>query len=269
MIAVDGLGYSRAAATLHPDILMPLTSEFPTTTIACLLTSVTGRPTHAHGFIGVQYLHSDGLRTVNCHDGRLIAPAGQAPGAGPAAPARPTVTPDLPTVFDTLGSAGVRTTVLPNELASLHADIRGRLLHGAETIGPALPTAAAADPLSLVAAFGDQVSAAVTAAPGSLTWAYLDLDSHVHRHGFDESLHAADAGLEQLAQRLRASGVTVLLFSDHGLTQNQPSAGTLAAWQEAADERWCRLRRAARAALAGSTRTPGTRIGWPACSPTG
>ena len=43
VIAVDGLGYTHAATALEPDVMLPLTSEFPTTTIACLLTSVTGR----------------------------------------------------------------------------------------------------------------------------------------------------------------------------------------------------------------------------------
>jgi hypothetical protein len=231
VIAVDGLGYTHAARALKPDALLPLTSEFPTTTISCLLTSVTGRTAGTHGFIGVQYLHADGLRTVNCHDGRTADPNG--PG-----PSRPTRTPALPAVFDELAGAGVATVMLPYELAALDADVLGRLTHGARlALAPPLP--AAADPPSRVAAFGQQVAANI--ARDTVTWAYLDLDRHIHQYGFDPLIQAAGTGLDRLARRLRDGGAAVLLFSDHGLTPNRASAATLAAWQAATSARWCRL----------------------------
>ncbi len=231
VIAVDGLGYQHAARALRPDVLLPLTSEFPTTTIACLLTSVTGRPTGTHGFIGVSYLHADGRRTVNCHDGKTEEPNGPWPS-------RPTLTPDLPTVFDELAQAGVSTVLLPYELAALDADVLGRLTHGARrTAAPPLP--AALDPPGRVAAVGRQVAASI--ARDTVTWVYLDLDTHIHAHGFDPLIEAAGAELDQLARRLRDQGAAVLLFSDHGLTPSHASDGTLAAWAEAAGPRWCRL----------------------------
>lgn len=243
VIAVDGLGYSRAAAVLKPDSLRPLTSEFPTTTIACLLTSVTGEPTDSHGFIGVQYLHEDGRHTVNCHDGQLTAPTVPADAVlasdGPDAPARPTSTPRLATVFDALSARGVPSTALPNELAALHDDVRGRLLQGAGHVVAALRPDD--DPSARVAAFADQLTSAVAARPGGLTWGYLDLDTHHHRHGFDSALQAAAVELDRLAGRLRDNGTAVLIFSDHGLTASRPGRETLAAWEDATSERWCRL----------------------------
>jgi hypothetical protein len=231
VIMVDGLGYAQAARSLTPDLLLPLTSEFPTTTIACLLTSVTSQPAGTHGFIGVQYLHADGRRTVNCHDGRTADPNG--PG-----PVRPTQTPALPTVFDDLAGAGVPTVMLLNELAALDGHVLGRLTHGAR-IGSGPPLPAAADPPELVEAFGEQVAASL--APGTVTWAYLDLDRHIHSHGFDPLIRAAAAALDRLARRLRDGGAAVLLFSDHGLTPNRASDGTTGAWEAATTERYCRL----------------------------
>jgi hypothetical protein len=231
VIVVDGLGFAHAATALKPDVLLPLTSEFPTTTIACLLTSVTGRPAGTHGFIGVQYLHADGLRTVNCHDGQTAIPNG-------LGPSRPTRTPALRTVFDDLAGAGVPAVMLLNELAALDGDVLGRLTHGARpSPGPSLPPAA--NPPKLVETFGEQVAANVM--PGTVTWAYLDLDSHIHRHGFDPMIQTAAAGLDRLARRLRDEGAAVLLFSDHGLTPNHASADTLRTWQAATNERYCRL----------------------------
>ena len=76
-----------------------------------------------------------------------------------------------------------------------------------------------------------------------MIWAYLDLDRHIHRHGFDALFQAAVAELDRkLASRLRDLGAeAVLVFSDHGLTPNQASADTLRAWEAAAGERYCRL----------------------------
>jgi len=232
VIAVDGLGFAHAARTLRPSVLVPLTSEFPTTTIACLLTSLTGQPPDAHGFIGVQYLHADGIHSVNCHDGRLYAPSGDAE-------ARPTVTPTFRTVFDVLAGQGVRTVAVPNELGRLDGEVRDRMLHGADVIVPALP--AAPDPLALIAAFDAQLSAAVSVGQATLTWAYVDLDSHVHRQGFGRPVDDAAAALGRLALRLSQEGTAVLVFSDHGLTANHPGTDTLGVWRAASDERWCRL----------------------------
>jgi hypothetical protein len=230
VIAVDGLGYGPASSALTPDVLIPLTSEFPTTTVACLLTSVTRHPSDQHGFIGVQYLHTDGLRTVNCHDGSLTDPVGPAP-------ARPTQTPRLPTVFDMLAEARVPATLLANELAALDRDVTDRLTHGASV--SATPPPHEASPPSLVEAFAAQVTARVR--PGTVTWAYLDLDSYLHRNGFDQQAKDAVAGLDRLARRLRSQGTAVLLFSDHGLPASYQSPDTVTAWREIASDRWCRL----------------------------
>jgi hypothetical protein len=196
------------------------------------MTSVTRAPAFSHGFIGVQYLHPDGERLVNCHDGSTTGEAGTAPG-------RRTRTPTFQTIFDVLADTGVLAVALPNELAGLHADARDRLLHGARIAGTSLP--ATTDPVDLVAAFADQVTAATAARPDTLIWTYLDLDSHVHRHGFDRQAAQAMTALDELARRLRDAGTSVLVFSDHGLARCAPSEATEAAWTEVVDERWCRL----------------------------
>lgn len=232
VIAVDGLGYSRAAQTLTSAELSPLTSEFPTTTVACLMTSVTAKPASSHGFIGVQYLHPNGQTLESCHDGSTT-------GWADSDLARPTTTPQFRTIFDALSDAGVHAAALPNELAGLPAQVLDRLLHGARVAGPALP--GTIDPVDLVAAFADQIRSVTAARPAAMIWTYLDLDRHIHARGFDQRAAAAMIALDELAMRLRDAGTSVLVFSDHGLVATAPSTATRAAWQAAASERWCRL----------------------------
>jgi hypothetical protein len=236
VIAVDGLGYRHAHATLTSAELLPLTSEFPTTTVACLMTSVTRTPAFSHGFIGVQYLHPDGDRLVNCHDGST---EGSGAGGIEATPSRRTGTPTFRTIFDALTDAGVLAVALPNELAGLHAEVRDRLLHGAQVVGASSP--ATTDPVRMVTAFADQLTTAIDATPGAMIWTYLDLDSHVHRHGFDRRAAEAMIALDELASRLSDAGTSVLVFSDHGLADCRPNEATRAAWAQAAGARWCRL----------------------------
>lgn len=233
VIAVDGLGFELAARTMEPSFLAPLTSEFPTTTVACMLASLTGQPPDTHGFIGVQYLHEDGMHEVNCHDGQLIRPAGPAP-------ARPTTTPHFPTVFDLAADAAVRTVAVPNELAMLHRDVRDRMLHGAEVVVPA-GTEPAADLVASVDALGAVLANGAAADPGTLTWAYFDLDTHIHRTGFGPRVDQAAAALGRLAARLSGDGAAVLIYSDHGLTASRPSQEMLKVFQEASGPRYCRL----------------------------
>ncbi len=71
------------------------------------------------------------MRLVNCHDGQHRARPFRQYQAEPGL-ARPTVTPQLPTIFDALAlTPGSTAVALPNELAGLHAEVRDRLLHGA------------------------------------------------------------------------------------------------------------------------------------------
>lgn len=263
VIAVDGLGFAPAVATLTPDLIGPLTSEFPTTTMACLLTSLTGRPAGEHGYVGVQYLDDDGRRSVNCHTGNRDEPTS-------AAAARPTVTPAFPTAFATLMDAGVATMALPNELGQLHDGIRGRLFQGCESLWPPLlslppqspqsprpslprplglplpPLSPGGEPCERVAAFAAQLTAAVgrsmTTVDGpALVWGYLDLDTYIHRHGVDRSIEDACRAVDRLARDLARAGTAVILFSDHGLTANQAAVETEANWRDASSPRWCRL----------------------------
>ncbi len=227
VIAVDGLGYDHSAAHLRPDTLTALTSEFPTTTMACMLTAMTGVHAAEHGFVGVQYLHADGRRTVNCHNGHLDEPTSDAPP-------RPTVTPELPTVFTALAAAGIPTRAFPNELTGVHDDIRSRLFRDCAALGSPLPPSE--DPRRMVALLTEQLSK-----ESGFTWAYLDFDTHIHGSGVDRAIVDACADLDRLARSLADAGTTVVLFSDHGLTANRAAPEVDEAWRVASSPRWCRL----------------------------
>jgi hypothetical protein len=228
VLAVDGLGHAPAADALRPDWMTALTSEFPSTTVSCMLSAVTGRTASEHGFVGVHQLHDDGVGAVNCFDGARDSPSS-------AWPPRPTTTPAFPTVFARLAGDGVRSAALPAELAHLHARVTDRLFAGCAHV--AGPPPGAADVRGIVARTARDIDAAWGTA--EVIWCYVDLDTHAHRHGLDPARAGAVADLDRLARDLAARGAAVALFSDHGLVPNRAGPDTTALLAAAAGR--CRL----------------------------
>lgn len=236
VLAVDGLGFSVAASGLAPDVLIPLTTSFPSTTTAALLSSVTGRAPDEHGVIGVRYLHPDGRRGYDCITGEVTEPvsAGRVRDDDPGSPA---AEPAFPTAFMAVRDLGVTAVSLPAELASLPAAWRERMFDGSIVLGSRSGTGVR-DIMDRVAR---DVTDAIDRYPGALVWAYLNLDDHLHRRGPDRDIEWACGAIDALARRLRQAGTAVLVYADHGCVASGPSAGTVAAWQQVAGPRAGRL----------------------------
>ncbi len=245
VLAVDGLGFHVAAAGLAPDVLIPLTTSFPSTTTTALLSSVTGRTPSDHGVIGVQYLHPDGRRGYNCITGDVTEPSG-------AGAVRATADPAFRTAFMALRDLGIPVFSFPAELASLSAAWRGRMFEGSRVLdGQARDgtSAGARDGASagargiheIIDAAAHDLADVIDRHPGSVVWAYLNLDDHLHRRGPDQDIELACRALDSLARRLSQTGTAVLLYADHGCVASRPSAGTIRAWQEVAGPAACRL----------------------------
>jgi hypothetical protein len=264
VLAVDGLGYRVAARWLGPDVLIPLTATFPSTTTSALATSLTGRTPSEHGVIGVQYLHTDGARGYNCITGEITEPSS-------AGVIRPSPDPVTTTAFLALRDLGVRSFSLPGELAALSAQWRKLALDGSTELAGSSGldgSSGLAGSAGLVGSAGldGQVPGSVPPGPpgmrgvhevvdavtrdlravldrhrGALVWAYVNLDDHLHRYGPDHDIERACQAIDSLARALSASGTAVLLYTDHGCAASCPSAATMAAWDELSSPRTCRL----------------------------
>jgi Type I phosphodiesterase / nucleotide pyrophosphatase len=245
VLAVDGLGYRVAAKWLAPDALTPLTTCFPSTTTAALMSSLTGLTPSEHGVIGVQYLHPDGRRGYNCLTGEAIEPSrtgvsgaaisgAAAHAPGPFGPSRVSPDPEVSTAFLALRELGVPSFSLPGELAGVAPAWRNQMFRGSTVLqrwsggpagGPDAPPVAA-----IVDAVSRDLCDVLDDNPGAVVWAYLNLDDHLHRHGADGDIEQACRAIDALASRLAERGTTVLLYSDHGCAVSAPSAATMAAF---------------------------------------
>jgi hypothetical protein len=207
VLAVDGLSSDVAKQSWLSASVSTLSSTVPSTSATAWLTALTGVPADVHRVPGTVYRNGSGL--VHAVNG---APE----------------IPELPTVLQRHGA-----TVLARELDLLEGTWAQALLRGCTRI-PAPPrhklTAQAEDPPLLVANVVADLDKALPDA--RFLWTYVNIDDHVHRHGYDESAHEAMLRLDAHASRWAAQGWTVVAHSDHGLVPVDPDPDLVEAWEE-------------------------------------
>ena len=205
VLAVDGLSSDVAKQSWLSASVSTLSSTVPSTTATALLTALTGVPADVHRVPGTVYRNGSGL--VHAINGMPAIPA-------------------LPTVLERHGA-----TVLARELDLLEGTWAQALLRGCTRI-PAQAkhklAAQAEDPPLLVANVVADLDKALKDA--RFLWTYVNVGDHVHRHGYDESVHEAMLRLDAHASRWAAQGWTVVAHSDHGMVPVDPDPELVEAW---------------------------------------
>ncbi|WP_394617815.1 alkaline phosphatase family protein [Lentzea sp. JNUCC 0626] len=205
VLAVDGLSSDVAKQSWLSASVSTLSSTVPSTTATALLTALTGVPADVHRVPGTVYRNGSGLvHAVN--------------GTPPI--------PDLPTVLERHGA-----TALARELDHLEGTWAQALLRGTNRVPAAAPhklAAQAEDPPLLVANVVVDLDKALKDA--RFLWTYVNISDHVHRHGYDESVHEAMLRLDAHANRWAAAGWTVIAYSDHGMIAVDPDPELVEAW---------------------------------------
>ncbi|GLY46544.1 hypothetical protein [Lentzea sp. NBRC 102530] len=205
VLAVDGLSSDVAKQSWLSASVSTLSSTVPSTTATALLTSLTGVPADVHRVPGTVYRNGSGL--VHAVNG---APA----------------IPDLPTVLERHGA-----TALARELDHLEGTWARALLRGTTRVPAPAPhklAAQAEDPPLLVANVVADLDKALKDA--TFLWTYVNISDHVHRNGYDESVHEAMLRLDAHATRWATAGWTVIAHSDHGMIAVDPDPDLVEAW---------------------------------------
>ncbi|MEU9884972.1 hypothetical protein [Sphaerisporangium sp. NPDC051011] len=278
VLAVDGLSWRAAHAGWRDAALECLTSTFPSTSATAWMTAVTGAPLTDHLVVGAAYRSpiEDALADVifgtilaGPHDapagpdapGIPGAPHGPATPYGPRAadglrapripvtagsPVSPGVLAALPTVFQVAASRA-RPVAKAREIGAIDSPWASALLAGASRgprPDPRALSADAADPGRMVEAVARDVEDVLAAHRDDrplLLWTYVNLDDHVHRHGYDDRAARAVEALERHALSWARRGWTVLAHSDHGQVPCEPDAALEVAWARVDTPELCRL----------------------------
>jgi hypothetical protein len=215
MLALDGLALHVAAETLAHAELTAMRSTFPSTSATAWLTSVTGLDASEHGAVGAVLRVPGTDRLVNAVTGTVYGTS-QDPDSSAERNAEPFVL-ESPTIFDRARTLGVEPLALGPELAALRGQWIRALLHGV-TLRAADNEPPARNVSGIVERSAREIDQAI-ARPRTgplLLWAHVNLDEHIHRHGYDAPLQAAVRFLDEAACRWAERGWTVLAYADHG-----------------------------------------------------
>lgn len=262
VLAVDGLSWRAARAAWRAADLACLTSTFPSTSATAWMTAITGTTLDEHLVVGAVYRSPARNVLVEVIGGATVA--GEPPGAETAA-RPPGAEPDTgrdtagtaacrrcdtvragPTVFESAASLA-DPLVIGRELDTLTSPWAAALLRGARRgpgADPRALAAQAADPGELAEAVARDVEGALARHRNDrplLLWVYVNLDEHVHRHGYDPGAMRAAGSLERHALSWAARGWTVVAHADHGQVPCVADPGPAEAWARVDTPGLCRL----------------------------
>lgn len=217
ILALDGIPYDLARSAWTQARTEPMRSVFPTTSATGWLSSLTGADVGAHGVPGVVFRVAEDGRPVD-----VFAHRGPLGGR------------DDGNVFADAAALGWEPLAVVGDLEPFDCAWRDLLLLGARRVeGHRFFTASGAPDAAALCA---RLRAALAAClPGDgrprLVWCFVDVDRHVHRHGYDGCVLELLAGIERIAAELAERGTVVLAHADHGLvpTRTDPALERLLA----------------------------------------
>lgn len=214
VLAVDGLPYALARQVWSAGVTEPVTAVLPTTSSAGWLSSLTGLSVAEHAVPGVVFRSpEDTGELINVFSYR-----------GPG------LTGARENLFADARRLGLLPLAVLGDLEAYPCSWRDALLRHAHPVtghrfytrgGGGGGAYRAPDPGTVEAAVRRAVTGALDARGGDrpcLVWCYIELDRHVHHHGYDAHVRQALAGLERVAAELAGKGAVVVAHSDHGLT---------------------------------------------------
>ncbi|MCS7051185.1 MAG: alkaline phosphatase family protein, partial [Thermomicrobium sp.] len=225
LLIVDGLGYERLIRAIEDDEtpglarvvrngnLFPLTSVFPSTTVAALTTLATGEPPARHGLLGFTVF----LREFGMLSNLLFwSPLGRFPSYASLG-LEPRAFLPVMTIAERAAAVGIRTTVVSPEafrdtpltkMQTAGAEFRGYRTAG-EFVGHVL--AALAQPgRQLVTAYWDTLDTlGHFVGPESVAW-------KTELRQFDRLL------VEELLARVSRRDLLVVVTADHGMVPLDP-----------------------------------------------
>lgn len=234
ILAIDGVPWELAERHWQHAQLERMRSVFPTTSSSAWLSSLTGTDVAEHGIPGVVFSNDDGeLINVYNFQGTLRGPSNG-------------------NIFSDARSFGFRPLAILGDWLEVPCSWRDTLVHGAETLGnhrfySATPVGAVSD---ILAATQQAIEQAISLAAGApaLIWCFVELDRHVHVHGYDDSAQDFLSRTDGLARRImQRHDCLVVAHSDHGLVPTSTSSAVAGVLEEFQQRHSCELGGAGRA----------------------
>ncbi|MGC1498092.1 MAG: hypothetical protein WA790_19965 [Sulfitobacter sp.] len=204
VLAVDGIDYTHAQSAWPDVTLEQAVSVFPSTSSTAWLSALTGASVDDHGIPGVVFrMGPREMVNIFEYQGALNAP-------------------QLATIFTDATDLGYAACAVLGDWEDYPGPWRNMLLNGASLVrGHRFYTHTGKVTASGIVGQVEHAIGHALDGPigGNLIWCFVDIDRHIHKHGYDEHVRDVLAGLDGLARRWVQTGHCVIAHSDHGLVE--------------------------------------------------
>ncbi|TXH76038.1 MAG: hypothetical protein E6Q88_02920 [Lysobacteraceae bacterium] len=226
VLALDGIPLTLARAHWPRARIEGMDSVFPSTSATAWLSSLSGMTVEEHGIPGVVFrTRETGLINIYRHHNALDVP-------------------DRGNIFADAVAAGYRAIAISADLEAAPCAWLDVLLRGAERIGR--DRFYAGDTAQRPEHIVESIRAAVRrerdkSQQPNLIWCFVEVDRHIHRHGYDADVLRLLDLVDALAVEWARTGAMVIAHSDHGLVPTQHDPEIAAAIEASAHEFGCHL----------------------------
>lgn len=240
VLGVDAISYDIANRVWSPDLLIPLTSSFPSTSVVAWLSAMTGLDVSEHEVPGVVYYLKEANGLFHC-----FRDIGLTYGKNwsKSHPASSVCLGPWTTIFHDIKKGAC--VAHAGDLLNWPGRWSQALLSGATVIQPQIDFSTIRfDPSKLVnwAVTGIEKTICKRQPNFPLfSWTMLNFDDYVHFNGYSTELTDALCYLEKAILRWIRQGHTVVAHSDHGMVPNYISTKVLDEWELISSLEFCRL----------------------------
>lgn len=211
--AIDGIAYHLAAKHWKSALINRIRSETPTSSAACWLSSVTGLSPVEHGALGAVQrfeVEDSEARSVFARTGGLFGPGS--------------------TVFEDMRKLGRRAICCDADLRDLDGEWCDMLRRGAEfrATDPFYACTGSPNANIMIERISGYMESWLKEGPETFVWIFIDMDLHIHHHGYDDHVEHMLGSLDKLFGRF-APFADIVAYSDHGMvpTKHDPTIAAL------------------------------------------
>jgi hypothetical protein len=204
VLAIDGIPHALGAAAWRHARVSPLETVFPSASAPAWLTSLTGAQVSDHGVPGVVFRGPSGalVNVLECRDDLALQTGGN--------------------LFTDARRAGYLPLVVVGDWEPYDCAFRDALFRGAVLVRGHRFYTGARPRRAMARHIASAVETALASSVGPrLVWCFVDVDQHVHGHGYDDHVQTLLGEVDQLALDWTAAGRVVLAHSDHGLVKTR------------------------------------------------
>lgn len=211
VFAVDGISFELAKSNWVSAEIVEMRSTFPSTSSTAWLSSLAGSSPEQHGVPGVEFIQKPAGATINVFSAQDLEIL------------------DSGNLFSDVKQVGYSPWVTLGDLTTIESKWKNVLTGSANLVPDKLVVSDFIEVLDNGAKYlnferllteveyGVELVKQNSELGPVFHWLFIDIDSYVHRNGYDSSVIQFLFELDQYATKLVRDGCAVIAYSDHGL----------------------------------------------------